>query len=172
MRAGLAPPLPAPAGSDAAEDGRQPGLDPNWEYPVELERLRARMPDNLYWRLGAPTSDPALLAEREQHRRRMRQAKGRITAGMTSEEEIRAYFDEQRRISEDFLALAQAVLAEHGGELSDRDRGLYELTARLHAARLAEMDRRLEEALERKRVQDRRRAEWRGAGSPVPWAPP
>jgi hypothetical protein len=40
--------------------------------------------------------------------------------------------------------------------------------ARLPGARLAEIDRRLAEALERKRLQDQRRAEWRAAGSPAP----
>lgn len=146
-----------------------PGFDPRrGEYPVKLDALRARMPDNLYWRVAAPTNDPELLAARAARERDLEARRGRITAGEASEQEIRDYFDERRRESQDFVALAREALTRYGDELTDRDRGLFGLGAKLHEEKLAEIDRSIADALARKRVQDERRAAWRAAGSPVP----
>jgi hypothetical protein len=150
-----------PSGFDPAAGGRR----------LDLDALRERLPDNLYWRFGAPTSNPQVLAERAEHDRRMQESLGRINSGTASEKEIRAYFDEQRQLSEDYLAFVKEVLTDHGDELSEEERGLYELAGRMHAARLKELDRRIQDALARKRLQDERRAAWRAAGSPVPANP-
>lgn len=172
-------PLAPPAGSVPTEveppatppdpGNPPPGFDPRaGEYPVKLEALRARMPDNLYWRVAAPTTDPEVLAARAARERNLEAVRGRITAGEASEAEIRDYFDERRRESRDFVAVAREAVTTYGDQLTDRDRGLFELGAKLHEAKLGEIDRSIADALERKRVQDERRAAWRAAGSPVP----
>lgn len=156
------------AGDRASSDG-EPGSGPDKdtgseignEYPVDLERLRARIPDNLYWRFGAPTADPLLLQARAEEEKQWNQLFGKVQSGTGTEEDIRRYYDHRRQLSEDYIEFARLVLAEHAGELPERDRGLYELTIRMHETRLAEIPRRIEEALARKQEQDRRREEWR-----------
>src|SRR5687768_1738665 len=71
---------PAPAGaSEQPPSGRASTPDPalpripdqaaNSAYPVDLDRLRERLPDNLYWQLGAPTDDKNILAQRAERAR-------------------------------------------------------------------------------------------------------
>lgn len=157
---GERPGLPADPGADplAAAD---PGDETGNEYPVDLERLRARIPDNLYWRLGAPTKDPQALAARAEEEKRWNELYGKVLSGTASEEEIRRYYDHRRQLSEDYVAFARLVLAEYPDELPERDRGLYELSIEMHTSRLAEIPRKIEEALARKQEQDRKREEWR-----------
>lgn len=118
-------------------------------YPVNLEALRARLPDNRYWALGAPTSDPAIARARAERARRDNTAFGRIQANEATPEEIRAYYAERRAISKDYLELARLVLAEQGDRLPERDRGMFELSATLHRARLQQIDRDEADALAR-----------------------
>lgn len=119
-------------------------------YPVNLDALRARLPDNRYWALGAPTSDPAAARARAERARRDNAAFGRIQANEATPEEIRAYYAERRALSKDYLELAQLVLAEQGDQLPERDRGLFELSATLHRARLQQIDRDEADALARR----------------------
>lgn len=133
--------------------------------PVDLAALREKMPDNLYWQLGAPTEDPESLARREEEAARMNELFGKVQSGTASEEEIDRYHERRRRISEDYIAFASAVLTEHAADLSDRDRGLLELGVRMHEARLAELPRRLEEAHARRKLQAERRAAWHAASA-------
>lgn len=131
------------------------------EYPVDLERLRTRLPDNLYWQLGAPTQDPQALQKRAEEEQRWNELYGKVLANTASEEEVRRYYDHRRQLSEDYIEFANLVLEEYGDRLPERDRGLYELSIKLHSARLAEIPRQMEDALARKQTQDRRREEWR-----------
>jgi hypothetical protein len=119
-------------------------------YPVNLEALRARLPDNRYWTLGAPTSDPAVAKARAARAERDNVAFGRIQSGEATPEEIRAYFAERRAISRDYLQLAELVLAEQGDALPSRDRGMFELSANLHRARLQQIERDERDALARR----------------------
>jgi hypothetical protein len=121
-------------------------------YPVDLEELRARLPDNRYWELGAPTSDPEVAKARAERARRQNELFGRTQTGEATEPEIRAYYAEQRRVSEDYLRLSMVVLAEKGDELPERDRGMFELSAQLHRARLKQIERDLVDALARRRL--------------------
>jgi hypothetical protein len=118
-------------------------------YPVNLEALRARLPGNRYWALGAPTSDPAVARARAERARRDNTAFGRIQANEATPDEIHTYYAERRAISKDYLELAQLVLAEHGDRLPARDRGMFELSATLHRARLQQIDRDEADALAR-----------------------
>jgi hypothetical protein len=138
-----------------------PGDESGNEYPVDLERLRARIPDNLYWRLGAPTRDPQVLQARAEEEQRWNQVYGKVLSGTASEEEIQRYYDHRRQLSHDYVDFARLVLQEYPGELPERDRGLYEMSIEMHTTRLAEIPGQIEEARARKQDQDRRREEWR-----------
>lgn len=139
---------------------RRKGADGN-EYPVDLAYLRARIPDNLYWRLGQPTQDPELLRQRAEEEQRWNELYGKVQSNTASEEEVQRYYDHRRQLSEDYIEFARLVLAEYGGELPERDRGMYELSIEMHGSRLAEIPRQLEDALARKRAHDQRREDWR-----------
>jgi hypothetical protein len=151
--------VPGVAPGEAADPGDESGN----EYPVDLERLRARIPDNLYWRLGAPTKDPQVLQARAAEEQRWNELYGKVQSGTASEEEIQRYYDHRRKLSEDYLAFARLVLQEYGDELPERDRGLYDLSIEMHTSRLAEIPGKIDEARARKQEQDRRREEWRSS---------
>lgn len=118
-------------------------------YPIQLERLRGKIPDNRYWELDAPTSDVEVAKARAAKAKARNDLLGRITANEASPEEVRAYYEERRRISNDYLELALRVLNGEAGEVSERDRGMFELTANLHRARLKQVDRDQSDALAR-----------------------
>lgn len=146
--------LPGLPDSPGADDTPSPDLAAEATghaepYPVNLDALRARLPDNRYWALGAPTSDPAIARVRAERARRDNAAFGRIQANEATPEEIRAYYAERRAISKDYLELAQLVLAEQGDRLPERDRGIFALSATLHRARLQQIDRDETDALAR-----------------------
>jgi hypothetical protein len=123
-------------------------------YPVDLDELRAKLPGNRYWELGAPTKDPEVKRAREEYEKRRNEQFGRTQSGEATEPEIRAYYAERKRVSEDFLQLALTVLAEKGDQLPERDRGIFELSAKLHQERLKQIERDLADALERRRARN------------------
>lgn len=117
---------------------------------MNLDDLRARLPNNRYWELGVPTSDPAVAKARAARAERANAVFGRTQTGEATQAEIRGYYAEQRRISEDYLELALVVLAEKRDQLPERDIGLFELSANLHRARLKQIERDLADALARR----------------------
>lgn len=123
-------------------------------YPVDLAELRARLPDNRYWELGVPTSDPAVARARAERAKRNNELFGRTQTGEATEPEIRAYYAEQKRVSEDYLALSLLVLQEKGAQLPERDRGMFELSAKMHKDRLVQIQRDLADALARRRARN------------------
>ncbi|WP_426730029.1 hypothetical protein [Myxococcus faecalis] len=174
----VAAPTPAPAPpTPAPEPVTPPGMtssvippalqapEPEDEqpkpYPLDLEALRARLPDNLYWELGAPTKDPELIRKREEEARRWNELFGRVQAGDATEAEIQQYYERRRKVSEDMLLFATTVLEEQGDELPERDRGLYELSINMHRTRLSEYPRQEADALAHRRAQEARRQQWR-----------
>ena len=116
---------------------------------MSLDALRARLPDNRYWALGAPTSDPVIAKARAERAERDNAALGRIQANEARPEEVRAYYAERRAVSSDYLQIAELVLTENGDRLPERDRGMFELTVTLHRARLQQIDRDEADALAR-----------------------
>ena len=149
-RAPAAPPGPAlslPASPVSSEPAGAAA-----PYPLDLEDLRARLPDNRYWELGAPTSDPAIARARAERAQRDNALFGRTQTGEATEPEIRAYYAEQRRVSQDYLQLSLLVLSEKSAQLPERDRGLFELSVQLHRARLTQIERDLSDALARRRA--------------------
>ena len=158
-------PTPAPAPSaPVTAPAPPPVIDEG--YPVKLDRLRAEIPRNRYWVDLAPTDDPDVLRRRETEAAGWNQLYGRVLSGTANEVEIRSWIDHRRQVSEDAIDFAQRVLAEHGAELPDRDRGLLELAIDMHRTRLAELPRQESEARARKAEQDRRRAAWTGTTTP------
>lgn len=129
--------------------GEDPEQRNRAEYPVKLDALRARFPDNRYWTLGAPTSDPVVAKARAARAERDNRALGRIQANDASPDEIHTYYAERRAVSHDYLQIAETVLAEQGDTLPDRDHGMFELTVNLHRARLKQIDRDESDALAR-----------------------
>ena len=130
-----------------------------WSH-VDLEEVRRVMPDNLYFKLSVPTKDEAVLAERAAERARWNTEYGKILSGTGTEEEIRSYYDQQARLSGDYVEFTTYLLDHYRSTLVERDVGLLDLARRMHLARLEEMPRKVEEARERKRLQDEARAEW------------
>jgi hypothetical protein len=157
--AGAPPPgLPAEPDPDATDDGELPELptDGQAPYPVDLDALRKRMPDNRYWALGAPTKDPAVLRMRAERKKADNALLGKILSTTATEQEIDEYYAERQRVSEDYTKVAAQVLADHRDELPERDVGLYELTIRLHRGRMDQIERDRTAALERLRAKQRR----------------
>ncbi len=169
---------PRPPGPSAAPPGIASGADagvssglvseappsesPPSQHPVNLDKLRERLPGNLYWELAAPTKDPEVLRKRAQETQRWNALYGKVQSNTASDEEIHQYYDHRRQVSEDFIAFANLVLQEHGTQLSEQERGLYELSIQMHRTRLAELPGQVEGALERARLQTQRREAWRG----------
>lgn len=120
------------------------------EYPVKLDALRARFPDNRYWTLGAPTADPAVAKLRAARAEADNKALGRIQANESTPEEIRAYYTERRALSRDYLQISQAILDDQGAALPDRDRSMFELSVKMHTDRLKQIDRDESDALARR----------------------
>lgn len=148
-RAHAPAPEPAPA-RIATSAPAHPADTPEARYPVDLSALRARIPDNRYWELGVPTDDPIVARSRADRAKRENDIFGRTQSGEATKQEIRDYYAERRRISQDYLDLSLLVLAEQGDQLPERDRGLFELSAQLHRARLTQIERDLSDALARR----------------------
>jgi hypothetical protein len=129
--------------------------------PIDLEALRARLPDNRYWTLGQPTSDPAVAQARAEAARAENELYGKVLSGTATDDEIHGYYDERRRLLTDYAEIARAVLADP--HISERDRGLFDLALRMDQDRLAELPRELDAAMARKVEQEQRRADWRRA---------
>lgn len=144
--------LPNTTSAGSAQAGSAQPADPiarGEPYPVKLDALRAKIPNNRYWTMGAPTSDPAVAKVRAARAEQDNRELGRITANEATPEEIRAYYDERRALSRDYLELAELVLKEQANTLPERDRGMFELTANLHRARLQQIERDQSDALAR-----------------------
>ncbi len=150
-------PPPGPAASAARAEADLP--EPLWAE-VDLEEVRAALPENLYWQTAAPTRDERVLREREEEKARRNDLYGKVLSGTGTEEEIRAYFEQRQRLSGDYIQFTDYLLEHQLGRLTEQDQELLHLARRLHLARLQEIPRRLQEALERKRAQDAAREAW------------
>lgn len=155
-----ADPAATPEVEAAPGGGPPPERVPDGDYPVDLMALRKRIPDNLYWQLGAPTQDPIILQQRAEDTQHWNEMFGKVQSGTASDEEIQQYYDHRKQLSEDYLEFATVTLAEYRAKLPERDIGMYELSQKLHRTRLDEIPRQIEDARARKRAQDTRRQEW------------
>jgi hypothetical protein len=152
------PASPPPAAPPGAQDfSSEPPLGIG---SVDLEEVRAALPDNLYWQSAAPTDDPAVLEEREREKALRNEQYGKILSGTGTDAEILAYYDQRMRASTDYVQFADHLLEHYGSDLSDQDQTLLHVAKRLHLARLEEIPRRIQEARERRAAQDEARRKW------------
>ena len=128
---------------------------------VDLEEVRAALPDNLYWETAAPTDDPAVQEARERAKALRNELYGKVLSGTATDPEILDYYDYRMRASTDYVAFVDYLLEHHVAELTDQDHGLLLVARKLHLARLEEIPRRIQEARERKAAQDEARRAWR-----------
>lgn len=127
---------------------------------IDLEALKAEMPDNLYWEMGAPTQDEAVKAMRKEKRDHWRQQANKISANQASEEEIRDYYEHQNTLSEDYVAFTAEVIKRNGHELPDTDYQMLTLAAKMHLNRLQEIPAQLARSLDQRQQFQDRKAEW------------
>lgn len=166
-------PAAAPPSASSAREARAPARTATaLEEPVpyieglvygeiDLREARELMPDNLYWQLGSPTKDPAVLAEREAEKNRRNEEFGRVQAGDASEDEVRAYYDYKTRLSKDFLEFSEFMARRYRDSKNDQFVGMLELATKMHAAKLAQLPGELEDALQRSREREKIREDWR-----------
>jgi len=154
---------PTPAPSSSAETAPDPLDDfaraSAWAS-VDFDAVRDAMPNNLYWQLAMPTTDAALLQEREEIRAYWNTQYGKVLANTGSVEEVDAYFEHRRRLSADYVEFTSYLLDHYGDVLHERDVGMLELARELHLARLEELPRRHAEALERRATHAAAREAW------------
>jgi hypothetical protein len=163
-RAAFLPPSPLTSEAGGGEAEGEPSALDRAAYPVDLERLREKLPDNLYFRLGAPTEDTDILAAREEEERRWNDLYGKVQSNTATEEEIQRYYDHRRALSEDYIKFAELVLAEYGDKLPEQDRGLYELAIKMHRGRLGEIPKQIEDARARSAAHEALRQKQREGG--------
>lgn len=159
------PPARPPAARDALGDAFSDLFapdDPAWAWSrVDLDALRQEMPENVFWEIAAPTEDPAVLERRRERREAENREWGRILSNTAPQEDIRSWYRDRQRISSDLVAFTARLLDEYGPVLPDRDRGLLELSQRMHRQRLEELPQRLQEALDRREAHVAAAAAWR-----------
>jgi hypothetical protein len=118
---------------------------------IDLREARELMPDNLYWKLGAPTRDPEVLAEREAEQERRNTEYGRVLSGDATEDEVRAYYDYRRRLATDYVEFAEFMQRRFKNAGPEQFQGMLDLALKLNAERLAQIPADEQDALERAR---------------------
>lgn len=150
-------PRPASSGSDDAV----PYIDGLVYGDVDLREARELMPDNLYWKHGAPTKDEKVLAEREQEKARRNQEYGRVLSGDANEDEVKAYYDWRRRLASDYVEFAEFMQRKLRDSSNEELRGLMDLALKMNAEKLRLLPGELEDALQRSRERAAIREDWR-----------
>jgi hypothetical protein len=160
------PPSPAVVAPAAPRSGDRPAEDDpfagdanGWAH-VDLEAVRAAMPDNIYWRMSAPTKDPDVLREREEERARWNVEYGKVLSGTATEEEIYAYYEHRDRLASDYVEFITHILESYGERLALRDIGLLKVAVELNLARLEEIPRQIAESLELRKEKAAVREAW------------
>jgi hypothetical protein len=144
---------------------RDPAGDPDdavaaaWAS-VDMEAVRKALPENLYWKMGAPTKDPEVLRWREEERARWNVEYGKVLSNTATAAEVDAYYAHRQRLSTDYADFAIHLLTHYGKQLPERDLGLLKLSLQLHLARLEEIPRQIAEAHQRREAHDAARRAW------------
>lgn len=127
---------------------------------VDLDAVRDVIPNNLYWSMSAPTTDEAVLAEREAKRAELKTLETKITARQATEQEIRDYYAYQTTLSEDYVIALTEIINRYGHEIPDDDYSGPTLARTLHLSKLQEMPTKLTRALEQRQQFLAEKAEW------------
>jgi hypothetical protein len=146
----------SPAGDEIAglEDAGR-----SWDA-IDMNAVRAALPNNLYWTMSAPTKDPAVLRAREEERDRWNTEYGKVLSSTATAGEIDAYYARRRRVSLDYVEFATHLLSHYSEQLPHRDVRLLQLAIQMHLARLEEIPRQITEAQERREAHDAARRAW------------
>jgi hypothetical protein len=127
---------------------------------IDLREAKALMPDNLYWKNGAPTKDPEVLAARDEERRRRNEEYGRVLAGDANEDEVRAYYDYKKKLSADYLEFSEFMSRRYRNSENKEFIGMLELAMKMHAQKLKDLEGELEASIQKSRDAARAREEW------------
>jgi hypothetical protein len=142
-----------------APDAEPEDMQTPWSV-VDLDALRNELPDNLYWKMASPTSDPAVIEEREAERARWNVEYGKVLSNTATADEVDGYYAYRYRLSSDYVQFATYLLSDYGDDLAPRDVGLLKVAIELHLARLEEIPRQIAEAHERREAHDAARRAW------------
>ena len=156
-----APPRTEGGGAPNAAASDEPALPDTPWASVDLDKVREAMPDNLFWKMAMPTTDEAVIRERQEERTRWNVEYGKVLSNTATAEEIDAYYALQQRLASDYVEFGTYVLAEFGDKLPIRDIGLLKVAVELNMAKLEEIPRRIAEAQERRVAHDAARRAWR-----------
>ena len=127
---------------------------------IDLEALKEKYPNNLYWEMAAPTQDEALKEQRKDTRDYWRQQRNQISANLADEYTIREYYTYQNALSEDYVAVTDDILDNYSEGLSESDYRMLLMANRLHAKRLQEIPGQLDKSLQHRRDFLARQASW------------
>jgi len=153
---------PPPPTEDAVDDLPDIATLPETPWAaVDLEAIREVMPENLFWSMAVPTTDPEVVARRDETRKRWNTEYGKILSNTATAEEIDAYYAERQRLAQDYVDFATYLLATYGEQLGVRDVGLLKVAIELNLARLERLPRDIVEAQERREAHDAARRAWR-----------
>jgi hypothetical protein len=147
--------------SAAAPQEEVPYIDGLVYGDIDLREAKALMPDNIYWQQGAPTKDPEELARREAEKKKRNEEYGRVLAGDASEEEVQAYYDYKKRVSEDYLEFSEFMARRYKSTDHKEMVGLLDMAMKMHAEKLNQLPAELEDALARAREREKLREDWR-----------
>ena len=166
-----------PRSAATAGDDPTPYIDGLVYGDIDLREARELMPDNLYWKNGAPTKDPEVLAAREQEQKRRNEEYGRVLSGDASEDEVKAYYDYRRRLAADYVEFSEFMQRKLRDSSNEELRGLMDLALKMNAEKLRQLPAELEDALARSRERAQVREDWRKqqeefAGQGQPGDPP
>jgi len=148
----------APSASDEAFAALAAGQG-SWAA-VDLDALRAKLPNNLYWSMAAPTTDPDEIQRRREERTRWNVEYGKVLSNTGTAAEVDAYYEHRRRLSVDYVEFMTELLTDYGEKLPERDIQLLKLAIRLHLARLEEIPRQIAEAHQRREAHEKTRRAW------------
>lgn len=150
-----------PRAASSPQDDPVPYIEGLVYGDVDLREARELMPDNLYWKYGAPTKDEAVLAEREAEKKRRNEEYGRVLSGDAGEDDVKAYFDYRRRLAADYVEFAEFMQRKLRDSANEELRGLMDLALKMNAEKLRQLPAELDDALARSRERAQIREDWR-----------
>ena len=127
---------------------------------VDFEAIKTAMPDNQFWEMAMPTGDENVLATRQEKRNLLKIIEAEIAARHATEGEIRAYYDQQQMLSEDYVEAITVLLNKYGDVLPEEDYSGQTLARMMHLAKLQELPSKVTRALEERQKFVSQRTEW------------
>jgi hypothetical protein len=141
------PDLADPAWAPGDPLGENQGERNPWAA-VDLAEIQRALPDNVYWKMAAPTKDPEVLRRREEERARWNVEYGKVISNTATDEEIDKFYAEKQRLSEDYLEFIVYLGTHYGDALGPRELAMLKLAGEMHHQRLEELPRKIREAHE------------------------